>query len=71
MANNINWGAVYCQMITDGGFGSDTAYSTMAIPDISAPACWGTFPLTVDLTNISGTPFTSDTTTYRTDQTQL
>ena len=71
MANNINWGAVYCNMITDSGFGSDTAYSTNSIPDISAPACWGTFQLTADLTQISGTPFRADTTNYRADATQI
>jgi len=71
MANNINWGKVYCSMITDSGFGKDPAYSTMAIPDISAPACWSTFPLTADLTQISGTPFLADTTLYKADATQL
>lgn len=70
MANTINWGSIYCQMITDSGFGSDTAYSTMAIPDISAPACWDTFRLTADLTQISGTPFLADTTLYKADATQ-
>jgi hypothetical protein len=58
-------------MITDSGFGSDTAYSTMAIPDISAPACWSTFRLTADLTQISGTPFLADTTLYKADATQI
>ena len=71
MANTINWGTIYCQMITDSGFGSDTAYSTMSIPDISAPACWGTFRLTADLTQISGTPFLADTTLYKADATQI
>jgi len=71
MANNINWGEIYCSMITNIGFGQDTAFSTEAIPDISAPACWGTFPLTADLTEISGTPFLADTTLYKADQTQL
>ena len=70
MANNINWGSIYCSMITDSGFGSDTAYSTNSIPDISAPSCWGTFELTADLTQISGTPFLADTTLYRADATQ-
>lgn len=71
MANNINWGKIYCEMITNKGFGSDTAYSTMAIPDISAPSCWGTFELTADLTQISGTPFTADTKKYKASATQL
>lgn len=71
MANNINWGKICCEMITNSGFGSDTAYSTTSIPDISAPSCWGTFPLTADLTQISGVALTADTTIYRADQTQL
>lgn len=71
MANNINWGKIYCEMITNSGFGADTAYSTHSIPDISAPACWGTFPLTADLTEISGTAFRASTTLYTADQTQL
>jgi len=71
MANSIGWGNIYCEMITTGGFGTDTAYLTMSIPDISAPACWGTFPLTADLTEISGTPFLADTTLYKADATQI
>ena len=70
MANSINWGSVYCQMITDESFGSDTAYSTNNIPDLSAPTCWATFPLTADLTSISGTNFRASTTNYRADATQ-
>jgi len=71
MANTINWGKVYCEMITNDGWGADTAWSTRAVYDPAAPSCWLTFALTVDLTNISGTPLTTDTTTYRTDQTQI
>jgi len=71
MANNLNWGKIYCEMITNGGFGTDTAYTTNAIFDSSGPACWATFPLTADLTQISGVAFTADTTLYRADQTQL
>ena len=70
MANNINWGKVYCSMITDKGFGSDTAFTTNFIPDISAPSCWDTFELTADLTEISGTAFRADTNKYRADATQ-
>ncbi len=71
MANNINWGKIYCDMITDKGFGNDTAYSTNFIPDISAPSCWGTFELTADLTEISGTAFRASTDKYRADATQI
>tara|TARA_R100001163_G_C5003192_1_gene151600 strand:- start:355 stop:570 length:216 start_codon:yes stop_codon:yes gene_type:complete len=70
MANSINWGKVYCSMITDSSFGSDTAYSTNFIPDISAPSCWATFALTADLTQISGSPFLADTNKYTADATQ-
>ena len=70
MANNINWGKICCEMITNSGFGSDPAYSTESIPDISAPSCWGTFELTADLTEISGTAFRASTTLYRASATQ-
>ena len=70
MSNNINWGKVYCAMITDSGFGSDTAYTTNLIPDFSAPSCWATFPLTADLTQISGSPFLADTNKFTADATQ-
>ena len=70
MANNINWGAIYCEMITNEGFGSDTAFSTNFIPDVSAPSCWGTFELRASLTQISGIPFRADTINYRADATQ-
>jgi hypothetical protein len=70
MANNINWGKIYCDMITNKGFGSDTAFSTNFIPDISAPSCWDTFELRADLTSISGAPFRTDTHNYRADATQ-
>ena len=71
MANSINWGKVYCSMITYTGFGKDVAFSTNYIPDSSAPACWDTFELTADLTQVSGTPFKADTTNYKADATQL
>ena len=71
MANNINWGKVYCIMIDNKGWGADTAWSTNAVPDISAPSCWGTFALTADLTNISGAPLNADTTQYKADATQI
>ena len=70
MANSINWGSVYCQMITDESFGADTAYSTNNIPDLSAPTCWGTFALTADLISISGKDFRASTIDYRADATQ-
>ena len=71
MANTINWGKVYCEMINYTGWGADTAWSTNAVNDISAPTCWGTFALTSDLISISGSPLTADTTQYKADATQI
>ena len=66
MANNIDWGSVYCEMEQDGSFGADTLWSTNAINDIASPTCWVTFALRAD-----STLFTSDTTTLTADRTQL
>lgn len=66
MANNIDWGSVYCEMEQDGSFGSDTLWSTNAINDIASPTCWVTFALKAD-----STLFTSDSTTLTADRTQL
>lgn len=66
MANNIDWGSVYCEMEQDGSFGSDTLWSTNAINDIASPTCWVTFALRAD-----STLFTSDSTTLTADRTQL
>tara|TARA_R110002012_G_scaffold321773_1_gene551298 strand:+ start:17667 stop:17882 length:216 start_codon:yes stop_codon:yes gene_type:complete len=71
MANNINWGKVYCAMITYGSFGVDLPYTTRDISDISAPACWNTFQITADRTTISGAAFKADTTNYKADVTQI
>tara|TARA_R100001510_G_C7619552_1_gene180790 strand:+ start:585 stop:800 length:216 start_codon:yes stop_codon:yes gene_type:complete len=70
MANSINWGKVYCDMVTNSSWGVDKAFSTEFIPDFSAPTCWGVFELTADLTQISGEPFTADTTDFRASATQ-
>jgi len=48
MANNINWGSVYCDMEQDGSFGADTFWSTNAINDIASPTCWVTFRISAD-----------------------
>ena len=66
MANNIDWGSVYCEMEQDGSFGADTLWSTNAINDIASPTCWVTFALKAD-----STLFTSDSTTLTADRTQL
>ena len=67
MANNINWGNIYCKILTDGAFG-DYGWSANAINDISAPTCWGTgfLPLTADTTLYS-----ADNSNITADQTQL
>lgn len=66
MANNINWGKVYCEMDTNKSLGANTLWSTFFIPDFSAPTCWTTFALRADSTS-----FTSDNTIYTADTTQL
>ena len=67
MANTINWGKVYCEMVTNSSFGSDTSYTTESIPDNSAPACWTLVPaFTVDTTL-----YKADTTLYKADATQI
>jgi len=67
MANNINWGKIYCEMVTNSGFGSDTDYTTEFIPDFSAPTCWTLVPaFTVDTTL-----YKADTTQYKADATQI
>ena len=62
MANNINWGKVYCS--TEFG---DTFNTTYDIPQFSAPECWvGVLGFSADNTNIL-----ADTTLYTADATQL
>ncbi len=66
MANQINWGKVYCEMETNKSLGADTNWSTYYIPDFSAPTCWTTFATTAD-----STAYSTDTTTLTADRTQL
>ena len=67
MANNINWGENYCDILSNDAFG-DYAWSANAINDVSAPTCWagGLLPFTVDTTF-----YKTDTTLYTTDRTQI
>ena len=59
MANTINWGKIYCEMLDNSGWGADTSYTVgESIPDASAPSCW---------TLVAG--FTADTTVYKADTT--
>jgi len=67
MANNINWGKVYCEMETNSSWGADEDWSTNYIPDFSAPTCW----TLVDAFTVDTTAYRTDTTLYTTDRTQI
>lgn len=74
MANQINWGKIYCDMETNDAFGVYEQWSTYFIPDFSAPECWSIVPVTpftADLISILGVSLTADTTQFRADKTQL
>ena len=74
MANQINWGKIYCEMIDNSAWGQDEQWSTYAINDISAPTCWGLVPVTpftADLISYFGGNLTADTTQFTADKTQL
>jgi hypothetical protein len=62
MANTVNWGKVYCNMVTNNSWGLDIAYTTQAINDLSTPTCWTTFTISADTTD-----FTADTTSLTAD----
>ena len=68
MANQINWGKIYCDMLTNESWGADSDYTVgTSIPDFSAPTCWTLVPaFTADTTS-----FRADTTLYTADTTQL
>jgi len=74
MANQINWGKIYCDMETNSAFGADEQYTTYFIPDFSAPTCWGLVPVTpftADMVSYFGGNITVDTTQFKADKTQL
>jgi len=74
MANQINWGKVYCDMETNDAFGVDKQWSTFAINDLSAPTCWGLVPVTpftADLISYFGGNLTADNSVFKADKTQL
>jgi hypothetical protein len=74
MANQINWGKVYCDMEINDAFGVDEQWSTYAIPDFSAPTCWSLVPVTpftADMVSYFGGILTADTTSFTADETQL
>jgi hypothetical protein len=73
MANQINWGKIYCDMQTNESFG-DEQWATFAIPDISAPECWSLIPVTpftTDMISYFGGNLTCDTIEFKADITQL
>lgn len=51
MANTVDWGKVYCNMVTNNSWGIDIAYTTQAINDLSTPTCWTTFTISADTTD--------------------
>jgi hypothetical protein len=68
MANNINWGKIYCDMLTNEGWGADADFTVgTSIPDFSAPTCW----TLVDAFTVDTTAYRTDTTSVTTDQTQI
>jgi len=67
MANSINWGKEYCDMVTNSAFGADVNYTTRYIPDFSAPTCW----TIVDAFTVDTTSYKTDTTSITTDKTQI
>ena len=74
MANNINWGKIYCDMEVSGSFGADEQWSTFSIYDPGAPACWSNVPVTpfsADLISYFGGNLTADTIEFKADKTQL
>ncbi len=75
MANSINWGKVYCEMITNKGWGLDTQWSTFSVNDLSAPTCWSgvspVTPFTADLISYFGGNITADNVDFTADKTQL
>lgn len=60
MANDINWGKIYCEMTTNEGWGQSIQWSANAVNDISAPLCWE--PVRADNTYL-----TADSTLYTAD----
>ena len=75
MANSINWGKVYCDMITNKAWGQDTQWSTFSVNDLSAPACWSgdnpVTPFSADLISYFGGNLTADTIDFKADKTQF
>ncbi len=61
MANTINWGKVYCEMVTNSSWG-DEVHTTNAINDDSTPTCWTTFTISAD-----STLYSADTTSLTAD----
>lgn len=67
MANTINWGKIYCNMVDNGAWGADTDYTTEFVPDVSAPSCWTLIPVF----SADSTQQSADTTLFTADATQI
>lgn len=73
MANSIDWGKTYCEILDNSGWG-DEQWNTFYIPDNSAPNCWGLVPVTpftADLISYFGGTLTADNITFKASKTQL
>lgn len=73
MANQINWGEMYCEMQANEAWG-DEQWNTFTILDESAPTCWSIIPITpftADMISYFGGNLTSDTIQFTADITQL
>lgn len=69
MANSIDWGKVYCEMITNKGFGLDSDYTVgLSIHDASAPSCWADSGL-IPAFSADDTTIKSDSTLFTADAT--
>lgn len=76
MGNTIQWGKIYCDMLTNQSWGVDEQYTTFAILDPAAPECWSvstdpTTPFTADLISYFGGVLKADNTEFKADKTQL
>jgi hypothetical protein len=63
MANNINWGKIYCDMTDNLTWGLKSYTTFYSVPDYSAPTCYGdTLAADTNLYKADTTTFTADAT---------
>jgi len=60
MANQINWGKIYCDMETNDGWGLDEQYTLVPVT-----------PFTADMISYFGGNLTADNAVFKADKTQL